>query len=170
MFKRFLETKVQVWFCCEHYPRTRGQVWSSWLGRTLALGRTLWLHTFLGCGEIWLLSRALLVLAETERNPQESGRGWWAGVSSWKGEAPAGRKAVVQEGSSCWRSPREDVPSWPSSILKQPHGSHFGVACGTTWDAMARYKAVAQTGARFEAQKCHHALFIPPDKIYHKQI
>lgn len=66
------------------------------------------------------------------------GRGWWAGVSSWKGEAPAGRRAVVQEGSSGCRRPREDVPSWPSSILKQPRGSHFGVAaCGSTWAVTA---------------------------------
>ena len=66
------------------------------------------------------------------------GSGWWAGVSSWKGEAPAGRRAIVQEGSSGWRSPKEDVPSWPSSILKQPQGSHFGVAaCGTMWAVTA---------------------------------
>lgn len=168
MSKCFLEMKVRVWFCYEHYPKTRGQVWSSWPGRTPALGRTLWLHTFLSCAEIWLLARA-------PRDWEKSsgcGRGWWAGVSSWKGEAPAGRTAVVQEGSSGWQSPREDVPSWPSSILKQPHGSHLGVAaCGTTWAVTAgEIQGRGTEWSLIQAQKCNHALFIPPDKIYHKQI
>lgn len=107
-----------------------------------------------------------------EKSSGDVAGGWWAGVSSWKGEAPAGRTAVVQEGSSGWQSPREDVPSWPSSILKQPHGSHLGVAtCGTTWAVTAgEIQGRGTDWSQIQAPKCNHALFIPPDKIYHKQI
>lgn len=31
--------KMQAWFCCEHYPRTRRKACFTWPGRTPALGR-----------------------------------------------------------------------------------------------------------------------------------
>lgn len=115
--------KMQVWFGHDHYPRTRRKARFTWPGRTPALGSLPLTPRLPG---LWENMAAFQHLpGETERNPQRCGRGSGAAVSSWEGEAPAGKMVVVQEGST-HRPEAQERPS-KLSFLKQPHGSHLGV-------------------------------------------
>lgn len=107
-----------------------------------------------------------LVTAETERNPSRCGRGSGAGVSSWEGEAPAGKMVVVQEAAHTGLEAQERL-FLPETASWEPSWSRCR---GALWTETAGGKTGAHPGARAEAQRRHRALFIPPDKTYHKQI
>lgn len=164
MFKCFLEWRCEFGFAVSIILEQGGKHVFPGQEEPQPWAGSLWLHTFLDCGEIWLPSRTPLVIAKTERSPPKM---WQGAVSRcqqlgrwgncWENSSSAGRQ---RPGGGCsFVVFLPETASWEPS-LSSCLWNHVGSDC----------KAIAQTGARSETQKCHHALFIPPDKMYRKQI